>query len=145
MPVRILILQFYHDIRLAYKLSEHIPQCAITIWDCSDESENPIITAAAALLIAQKWSDLLVFSLKDLSILFNVAIEELKKAELTLFKSFLLLQEPRPDRFSSHRLNLIDAVHRQRVSSFFHMSMFGARTLVFTAEFVTHFSVSQMR
>lgn len=127
---RALILQFYYDICTGYKLADHVPQCAITIWDGIQHYKRPLSHAAAALLIAQKWSDIKVFPIGEVSKLFGVSAEAISAAEVGLFKVFLNVKTLRPDRLLSDRLICFDATTQRCIRQFFHMSTLGTRIFI---------------
>ena len=99
---RALVLQFYYDIAAAYKLSEHVPWCAISIWD--GYRKGSISHAAAALLIGQKWADTVMFPIRDLSDLFGVPEAKVAAAEVELLETFLSVKTLRRDRVLARRL-----------------------------------------
>ena len=122
---RALVLQFYYDIAAAYKLSEHVPWCAISIWD--GYRKGSISHAAAALLIGQKWADTVMFPIRDLSDLFGVPEAKVAAAEVELLETFLSVKTLRRDRVLARRLLCAAPDNRQRIGQFFNMSALGAR------------------
>lgn len=124
---RALVLQFYYDIAAAYKLSEHVPQCAIAIWD--GYGEGSMSHAAAALLIGQKWTDTVMFPIRDVSDLFGVPEAKVRVAEVELLETFLSVRTLRRDRVLARRLLCASPDKRQRIGQFFNLSALGVRAL----------------
>lgn len=126
---RLLIGQFFYDVARSYRLAAHVPQCALCIWDraCEDNKDVTMAHAAAALLLAQKWSDTTLFPAAQMARFFSVSEADLRSAESAIFNTFLSVKVLRADRRLSHVFRNCstdtspDA--EKRVTAFFNMSL----------------------
>jgi hypothetical protein len=126
---RLLIGQFFYDVASSYRLAPHVPQCALYIWDriCEDKKDVTMAHAAAALLLAQKWSDTTVFRRLQVARFFSVSEADLERAESVMFDTFLSVRVLRADRgltqvFRNHSTDMSTDAEK-RVTAFFNMSL----------------------
>lgn len=125
---RVLIGQFFYDVATSYRLPGHLPQCALYIWDRASQNRGELTTAdaAAAFLLAQKWSDTTLFSTAEIARLFSVGETDVRSTEAALFHVFLSVKVLRADRALTHYLRGCNRDAQRQASAFFNMSLLGS-------------------
>ena len=130
---RLLLAQFYYDICEAYRIENHVPHCAMALFDYAWHTNRKIraynasVVGASAFLMAQKWSSLSVFKALTISKLFMIDVQKMREVEALLLPSFLSVPELRPDRILKQWLDELDDLEaRDCGTRFFHMSLLGA-------------------
>lgn len=118
---RLIVGQFFYDIVSSYSLNPDTAQCALCVWDRAMASEaslcarQPEAVVAASFLLAQKWSDVRLFSARSIARLCHCTDLDVVVAEHSLIAAFLSCDflDPR-------------AVPTRNALAFFQMSHLGA-------------------